>query len=46
MHDYKLVSTPQDVNVKFFVTTNDMTQEEYKIMQEIPFQKLWASLCL
>jgi hypothetical protein len=36
MHDYKPISTPLDVNVKFSAT-NDMTQEEYKIMQEIPF---------
>jgi hypothetical protein len=38
MHDYKLVSTPLDVNVKFFALANDMTQEEYKIMYEIPFR--------
>jgi hypothetical protein len=46
MHDYKPISTPLDVNVKFSATTDDMTQEEYKIMQEVPFQEVWASSCL
>jgi hypothetical protein len=46
MHDYKPVSMSLDVNVKFSTTSNDMTQEEYKIMQEIPFREVWASSCL
>jgi hypothetical protein len=45
MHDYKPISTLLDVNVKFSTITNDMTQKEYKIMQEIPFQEMWANSC-
>jgi hypothetical protein len=46
MHDYKPISTLLDVNVKFSTITNDMTQKEYKIMQEIPFQEVWANSCM